>query len=275
MQLKLARALVFSKWHAALGGHVKYIIAGGAALNGALANQFAAAGLHILQGYGLTETSPVITYNRPSANRAGTVGTPMPGVEVKIADDGEIVTRGPHIMQGYYKNPEATAETIDADGWFHTGDIGEFTPEGYLKITDRKKSMFKLSTGKYVVPAPIESELVNQTLIEQAMVVGVGYKFCTALLFPNMDVLRLTLKKKGINPDQSPEDLCADPEVHALYQALVDKANEKVSHWESIKRFTLIPKPLTIEDGLLTPTLKVKRSIVSKAFADQIAAMYN
>lgn len=274
-KLKMARTLVFSKWQAALGGRVKFVIAGGAALNATLANQFAAAGIIVLQGYGLTETSPVITYNRPGANRAGTVGTPLAGVEVMIAEDGEILTRGPHVMKGYYRNPEATRETIDTEGWFHTGDIGEFSDDNYLKITDRKKSMFKLSTGKYVVPAPLESALVLNPLIEQAVICGVGYKYTTALLFPNQDMLKQTLKKKGLGISEDMTVLCIDEKVRALFEPIVEEANTHGSHWEHIKRFTLVPELLSIENGLLTPTLKVKRGKVAEAYAEAIAGMYD
>ncbi len=273
-KLGMARKLVFSKWQAALGGRVKYVIAGGAALNGTLANQFAAAGITILQGYGLTETSPVITYNRPGANRAGTVGTPMTGVEVMIADDGEILTRGPHVMKGYYRNPEATHEAIDEEGWFHTGDIGEFSDDNFLRITDRKKSMFKLSTGKYVVPAPIESALKLHPLIEQAVIVGVGYKYTTALLFPNQEMLKQHLNAQGMANGDDMASLCADEKVRALFEPIVEEANTHGSHWEHIKRFTLVPDLLSIENGLLTPTLKVKRGKVAKAFDTAIAGMY-
>lgn len=274
LQLNLADKLVYAKWRDALGGRVKYIISGGAALSGDLANLFAAAGIYILQGYGLTETSPVITYNRPDYNRAGTVGVPLPDVEVKIADDGEILTRGPHVMQGYFRNEEKTEEVIDDNGWFHTGDIGEFTEEGYLRITDRKKDMFKLSTGKYVVPQPLENRLVTEPLVGQAVVVGSGYKFCTALIFPEEDTLRTFASSHGIDAALPLEQLVKEPVVLARYQELVDQANTGMDHWTTIKRFTLVPDQLTIENGMLTPTLKVKRSRVREAYADQIQALY-
>ncbi|ARA95037.1 AMP-dependent synthetase [Rhodothermaceae bacterium RA] len=274
-QLALADRLVYVKWREALGGRIKYIISGGAALSGDLANFFAAAGIPILQGYGLTETSPVITYNRPHLNRAGTVGVPLPGVEVMIADDGEILTRGPHVMQGYFRDEERTREVIDDEGWFHTGDIGEFTDEGFLRITDRKKDMFKLSTGKYVVPQPLENRLVTEPLVEQAVVVGSGYKFCTALIFPEEDALRTFAASRGLDPAMPLEQLVREPVVLARYQELVDKANEGMDHWMQIKRFALVPAHLTVENGMLTPTLKVRRSRVREAFADQIRALYD
>ncbi|GIV59647.1 MAG: AMP-dependent synthetase [Rhodothermaceae bacterium] len=181
---RLADGLVFDKWREALGGRVKYVICGGAALNADLANLYAAAGIAVLQGYGLTETSPVVSFNRPKRNRAGTVGQPIPGVEVMIAEDGEILVRGPNVMLGYYRDAETTAAVLEPDGWFHTGDVGDFTEDGFLRITDRKKDLFKLSTGKYVVPQPLENRLVAEPLVEHAVVVGPDRKYAAALIFP-------------------------------------------------------------------------------------------
>ncbi len=274
LQLKLADRLVFSKWREALGGRISYIIVGGAALSGEIANIMAAAGIPCLQGYGLTETSPVISFNRPGRNRAGTVGEPLAGVEVTIAEDGEILTRGPHVMQGYYKDEERTREVMDDAGWFHTGDVGEFTPEGRLQITDRKKDLFKLSTGKYVMPQPLESQLTAEPLIEQAVVVGAGYKFTTALLFPDQAALRAFAERAGVDAAQSFESLLNEPQVVARYQELIDRANEGMDPWSTIKRFRLVPDHLTIENGLLTPTLKLKRAAVRQRFEQEIAAMY-
>ncbi|HMB90907.1 MAG TPA: long-chain fatty acid--CoA ligase [Rhodothermales bacterium] len=275
IKLALADKLVFKKWRAALGGRVRFVIAGGAALNGKLANVFGAADIPIYQGYGLTETSPVITYNRPGRNRAGTVGEPLPGLEVAIAEDGEILTRGPHVMKGYYKAPDKTSEVLNDDGWFHTGDIGEFTAEGFLRITDRKKDLFKLSTGKYVMPQPLENRLGIESMIEHAVVVGAGHKFCTALIFPDEETLRSFARSAGLNAEQPINDLLASPPVIDKYQDLVDQANQGMDHWSTIKSFVLIPGHLTIENGLLTPTLKVKRSKVCAAYEDEIAALYD
>lgn len=177
-------------------------------------------------------------------------------------------------MKGYYKADEQTAEVIDDDGWFHTGDIGEVTPEGFLKITDRKKALFKLATGKYVIPSPIENELMEDPLIEQAVVIGSGRKYATALLFPSMDVLRGWAKDKGLDPNMAPEELLKQPDVLAKYERLVDEANAGHDPWSQVKRFKLIPEPMTVENDLLTPTMKVKRSAVDRAFADEIEAMY-
>ena len=270
----VADRLVYQKWRDALGGRVKFIIAGGAALNAGLANLFAAAGVTVLQGYGLTETSPVITYNRPELNRAGTVGVPIPGVEVKLGEGNEILTRGPHVMKGYFKDDKRNAEAIDDDGWFHTGDVGEITPDGFLRITDRMKDLFKLSTGKYVTPQPLESELGAHPLIEQAVVVGAGQKYCTALIFPDQDRVRILARSRGLDADRSIEELIADPVIRERYQELVDHANEKVDHWSEIKRFALLPDHVTIENGLLTPTMKIRRSEIRKAFEQEIRALY-
>jgi len=274
-QLALADKLVYSKLRERLGlTRVKAVAVGGAALRPELANAFNAFGIPSFQGYGLTETSPVITVNLPGRNRAGTVGPPIAGVEVAIAEDGEILTRGPHVMLGYYKDPEATAETIDADGWLHTGDIGSFTDEGYLRITDRKKALFKLSTGKYVIPQPIENALVEDPLIEQAVVVGNGQKFTAALLFPNMEALRGWAEDHGLDTSLSDEALLRLPEVQRKFEQLVAEANEGMDHWTRVKRFRLIAEPMTLESGLLTPKMSIKRAAVRQHFADEIEAMY-
>lgn len=273
MKLLLADRLMFRKWREALGGRVKYIISGGAALSPKLSNLFAAAGVTVLQGYGLTETSPVIAFNRPGRNRAGTVGEPIPGVEIKIAEDGEILTRGPQVMKGYYKDEERTAEVIDADGWFHTGDIGDFTEEGHLRITDRKKDLFKLSTGKYVMPQPIENRLTAHPLVEQAVVVGSGYKYPTALVFPDIEKLEAYARSRGIRTRDA-ADLLKREDVRQRFKQFVEEANDGIDPWSRVKRFKLVMHPLTPENGLLTPTLKVRRSKVQDTLADEIESMY-
>ncbi|GIV58395.1 MAG: AMP-dependent synthetase [Rhodothermaceae bacterium] len=274
LKQKVADGLVYGKWREALGGRVKYVICGGAALNADLANLYAAAGIIILQGYGLTETSPVITFNRPKRNRAGTVGQPLPGVEVMIADDGEIVVRGPNVMRGYYRNEEATEAVLEPDGWFHTGDIGEFTDDGFLRITDRKKDLFKLSTGKYVVPQPLENILSAEPLIEHAVVVGPDRKYAAALIFPNLEALGREARRLGLPEDLDLEALLNHPRILELYQRLVDRANEGMDPWSTIKRFKLVPAHLSIEEGLLTPTLKVRRRAVYERFAQEIEDLY-
>ncbi len=274
IKLSLADAVMFNKWRAALGGRVKYIIAGGAAVSPKITNVFAAAGIKILQGYGLTETSPVISFNRPDDNRAGTVGTPLPGVEVRIAEDGEILTRGPHVMRGYFRNPEKTRDVLTEDGWFHTGDIGQITEEGHIRITDRKKDLFKLSTGKYVMPQPLENKLTSHPLVEQAVVVGSGYKFCAALLFVDQDKLRIFADSQGLGRDIPIERLVQHPKILKRYQELVELANEGMDHWSTIKHFDLLLDHLSIDNGMLTPTLKVKRRKIQERFSEHIQSMY-
>jgi long-chain acyl-CoA synthetase len=271
----VADRVVFRKWRQALGGRPKYIVVGGAALQPDLANILAAAGITTLQGYGLTETSPVITYTRPQRNKPGTVGEPLPGVEVTIADDGEILTRGPHVMQGYYKDPEETSAVMEDDGWFHTGDIGEVDEDGFLKITDRKKALFKLSTGKYVMPQPIENQMGSDPLVDNAVVVGRDRKFCAALLFPTQDQMRAQAAELDLDAEQDIDDLLAEPDIVDAFRALVQRANDGMEPWSTVKRFALIPDELTIESGLLTPTLKVRRPEVRTTYADVIDALYD
>jgi long-chain acyl-CoA synthetase len=270
----VADRLVFTKWRAALGGRVKWIVVGGAALQPDLANTLAAAGIPTIQGYGLTETSPVITFTRPKRTKPGTVGEPIPGVEVRIADDGEILTRGPHVMEGYYKLPDKTEEVLTEDGWFHTGDVGEVDENGFLKITDRKKDLFKLSTGKYVMPQPIENQLGSEPLVDKAVVVGSDRKFCAALIFPTEDQVRAEAEERDLDPDLSFKELLKAPEIIDAFRSLVMEANEGLDHWSTVKRFALVPDELTIESGLLTPTLKVKRPQIQKTFCGEIDALY-
>lgn len=280
LQLKLADRLVFCKWRAVFGGRIKYLLSGGAGLKAEIANLFAAAGITILQGYGLTETSAAIAYNRGSYNRAGTVGVPIAGVEIAIeqssryaiADDGEILIRGPCVMAGYYNNPEATQQVLDADGWFHTGDLGEFTDDGFLKITGLKKSLFKLSTGKYVTPVPLESKLEQSSLVAKAIAVGAERKFCTMLIFPNLDALHEKMRPMGLKLPT--EELLKHPCVLSLYQALVDEANCHLPYWSGVKRFAIVNATLSVENGMLSPTGEVKRAKVVETFAKEIDALY-
>ena len=272
LMLKLADKLVFWQWRNVFGGRLKYLISGGAALKPEVTNLFATAGVTILQGYGLTETSSALAYNRGPFNRAGTVGVPMAGVEIAIALDGEILTRSPYITQGYYKNPDTTQQLIDADGWLHTGDLGEFTAEGFLKITGLKKSRFKLSTGKYVTPQPLESKLEQSPLVAKAVAVGAERKFCAMLIFPNLENLHSYALTIGI--DLPIDALLKHPCIIAIYQALVDEANCHLPHWSTVKRFALINATLTVENGLLTPTHQVKRASITEAFAKEIDAIF-
>ena len=273
VQQFVADALVYRQWRQALGGRLKYATVGGAALNPDLANTFAAAGIRLVQGYGLTETSPVISFNRPDRNRAGTVGEPLPGVEVKIAEDGEILTRGPHVMKGYYKDDEETRTSFTEDGFFRTGDVGEMDGT-HLKITDRKKALFKLSTGKYVVPSPLENRLATSNLVEQTVVVGSGHKYCAALIFPSEEAVRSFAEQQGVGGGQPFRDLIQEQAVIDEFQRLVDEANTGMDPWSQIERFTLVPEEISVENGLLTPSMKVRRSRVEQTYDGEIDRLY-
>jgi len=275
-QLKLANKIIFNKWREALGGNVIAIVSGGAALQPRLARVFWSADIRVMEGYGLTETSPVIAVNRhePENNVIGTVGPPIDGVEVKIAEDGEILTRGPGIMKGYYNKPELTAEVIDKDGWFHTGDIGVMEEGKYLKITDRKKEMFKTSGGKYVAPQQIENKLKESLVIEQAMVVGEGQKFPSALIVPSYAGLQDWCKIHEI-PYTTDAEMIRKPEVLDKFKKEIAGFNEGFAQYEQIKKFELVLNPWTIETGELTPSLKVKRKVISKNYEAQINGMYS
>jgi long-chain acyl-CoA synthetase len=276
VQLWLANKLIFNKWRAALGGNVMAVVSGSAALQARLARVFWAAKIPVMEGYGLTETSPVISVNRCDRkdNRIGTVGPVIEGVEVKIAPDGEILTRGPHIMLGYYKKPEQTAEVIDAEGWFHTGDIGEFIEKRYLKITDRKKEIFKTSGGKYIAPQLMENKFKESRVIEQIMVVGDGRKFPAALIVPDFAGLKAWCQIKDIAYTTDAE-MILKPEILDKFQKEMDQLNENFAQYEKIKKFTLLPKLWTIDSGELTPTLKLKRKQILAKYVDQLEKMYH
>ncbi len=269
---KLADALVFKKIRHALGNRFRFAVSGGAPLSRELAEFFWAAGVTIYEGYGLTETSPVICVNGPHAWRLGTVGRPIPGVEVRIAPDGEILTRGPHVMKGYFNKPDATAEAIDPEGWFHTGDIGTLDADGYLAITDRKKDLIVLAGGKKAAPQPIEQELKKSAYISLPIVLGDRHKFLAALIVPNFDRLRDVALEKKIAFE--PETIDANPEIRALFQREIDAYNADKPHHEQIRAFALLPSDLTIEDGSITPTLKVKRRILESRYQGLIDRMY-
>lgn len=265
--------LVYPKLRAALGGEVKTIISGGAALSPMIMNFFNAIGILTGQGYGLTETSPVISVFRKDKLKAGSSGIAIPGVEVRIAEDGEILARGRNIMKGYYKMEEATKEVIDEDGFFHTGDIGHLDEEGFVFITDRKKALFKLSTGKYVGPQHIENLLVDHLCIEQVVVVGNGRKFCAALIIPDYKFAEKYCKQHHLA--YSAEDRHHNENVIALVQEAVDDVNKKLPHWEQVKKFRLLEHPLSIETGELTPKMSIKRAVVTRKFANLIEEMYD
>jgi long-chain acyl-CoA synthetase len=268
----LADKLVFSKIRHALGSRFRFAVSGGAPLSRELAEFFWGAGVTIYEGYGLTETSPVIAVNGPNAWRLGTVGRPIPGVEVKIAPDGEILTRGPHIMKGYFQKPGATAEAIDPDRWFHTGDIGELDPDGFLAITDRKKDVIVLAGGKKAAPQPIENELKKSPFIGVPIVIGDRQKFLAALIVPNFDRLKEWVAAANLNVNWASID--SVPEIRRLYQHEIDAYNADKPHHEQIRAFAVLPQDLTIEDGSITPTLKVKRRILENRYQALIEAMY-
>jgi long-chain acyl-CoA synthetase len=274
-QLGIARKLIFSKWQAALGGNIKVIISGGAALQPRLARIFWAAGIPVLEGYGLTETSPVIAVNnlQPGGLRFGSVGKVLKSVEVKIAADGEILCKGPNITKGYYNNPEATADLIDADGYLHTGDIGELTPEGYLRITDRKKEIFKTAGGKYVAPQVIENKFMESTLIAQVMIIGENQRFPAALIVPAFEELEKWCKVKGIEFG-SKQSIINNPQVIEKYQREIDRLNEGFGQWEKVKKFALLVKEWTIDGGELTPKLSLKRKAILARHQAEVEDIY-
>jgi len=277
MQLSLANKIIFNKWREALGNNVKAIVVGSAACQERLIRIFTAANIIIMEGYGLTETSPVVSVNRfESENRrVGTVGPLIDNVEVKIAEDGEILCKGGNIMMGYYKKPQQTAEVMQ-DGWFHSGDIGTWAEGRFLKITDRKKEIFKTSGGKYVAPQVVENKMKESAFIEQMMVIGDGKKFVSALIVPSIPQLQRHLKDNHPNmkiPDDKNE-LLKLPEVLQLVQSVLDKYNTLFSHPEQVKKFTLLPNEWTIDSGEITPTLKLKRKVILQKYAKEIDAMY-
>jgi len=275
IQLAIARKLIFSKWKDALGGDIKLIISGGAALQERLARVFWAADIKVLEGYGLTETSPVIAVNswHETDVKFGTVGRVLENLEVKIATDGEILVKGPSVSPGYYKNEEATKETYDSDGYLHTGDIGELTSDGFLRITDRKKEMFKTAGGKYVAPQVLENKLMESVVIAQVMVVGENQRFPSALIVPAFEELKKWCNHKGIPCDNNAEAV-KNEEVIAKYQREVDKANASFGQWEKIKKFVLLPAEWTIDNGELTPKLSLKRKIILQKYGDIIKGIY-
>ena len=272
-KLGIARKLVFSKWREALGGEVVVIVSGGAALSPRLNRIFWAAGLFVAEGYGLTETSPVISSNCLERMMFGTVGHPLKDVEIKIAADGEVITRGPHVMKGYYKRDDLTAEAIDADGWFHTGDIGELVGDGFLKITDRKKEIFKTAGGKYIAPQLLENKYKESTLIEQIMVLGENRKFPSALIVPNFAVLKIWCENKGI-PYISNEEIVKDPQVLEKFNQEIINGSVEFGKWEQVKRFALLAKEWSIEGGEFSPKLSLKRKVILEKNKELIEKMY-
>ena len=273
LQHAVADKLVFSKLRARTGGRVKYFISGSAALSAEIAKFFFSAGLPILEGYGLTETSPVLTLNPPGRPKPGTVGPPVEGVQLKFAADGEILAKGPNVMQGYYNKPEATKEAIDADGWFHTGDIGELDADGYLKITDRKKDLIKTAGGKYIAPQPIENAVKLNKFIANAVVLGERRKYPSILIVPNFDTLEKWARERNLT-FHSHGELIAMPDVKAKVEREVMGMLRDLAKFEMPKKVMLLEKDFTIESGELTPTLKVKRRAVEEHYKSLIDKTY-
>jgi long-chain acyl-CoA synthetase len=275
IQLAIANKLIFSKWREALGGNVKAIVTGAAACQVRLLKVFTAAKITIMEGYGLTETSPVISVNHydSSGRRFGTVGKVIKNVEVKLAEDGEICCKGSNVMMGYYKRPDLTAECIDQDGWFHTGDIGVWVEGKFLKITDRKKEIFKTSGGKYVAPQPIENKMKESPFIEQMIVVGPERKFTAALIVPAFANLKTWCEKNGISV-ASNDQMVHHPSVLEHYKSIIEKYNPQFNPVEQVKKFELLNAEWTINGGELTPTLKLKRKVIMEKYADAVERIY-
>jgi len=271
-KVRAADKLVFSKLKAKLGGRFEFAMSGGAPLPRDVAEFFWAAGLPIYEGYGLTETSPVLSVNTRTAVKLGTVGRPMPGIEIKIAEDGEILARGPNVMQGYFGNPEASAEVLDADRWFRTGDIGHLDEEGFLVITDRKKELIVNAYGKNIAPAPIENALKASRFVGQAVVVGDKRQFLSALLVPDFEAFATWAAAENLGGSLAEQ--IAHPKTRALFKAEVDAVNARLARYEQLRSFEIVPNDFTIEGGELTPTLKVKRRVVQKKYKDLLDKVY-
>jgi long-chain acyl-CoA synthetase len=273
LQFALADRLVFSKIKARTGGRLRVFISGGAPLAREIAEFFGAAGMLILEGYGLTETSPVISVNRPDRLKPGTVGLPVEGVEVKIAEDGEILTRGPHVMRGYYKKAAATAEAIDKEGWFHTGDIGVIDGDGFLVITDRKKDILVTSGGKNIAPQPIENKIKTNPFFAEIVMIGNRRNFPSALVVPNFEQLERWARAKGV-AFTNREELVGNPQVVGHYEELIAGLSKDLAPFEKIKKVSLLTREFSLEAGELTPTLKVKRRVVEEKYKAAIDRMY-
>ncbi len=274
-KLKIANKLIFSKWRAALGSNLGTMVSGSAALQPRLARIFGAAKMQVMEGYGLTETSPVVSVGKYADRmyKVGTVGIPIENVEVKIAEDGEILIKGPNVMMGYYKDPEKTASVMTGD-YFHTGDKGEIDADGFLKITGRKKEMFKTSGGKYIIPTLLENQLKQSRFIEQVMVIGEGEKMPAALIQPNFDFLHEWIERKNHDIENSMDAMASSEIVQKRIQKEVDKCNKKFGKWEQIKKFEITPQIWSIDDGHLTPTMKMKRDVIKKMYTDLIEKIY-
>jgi len=269
----IASKLVFSKWQRAFGGKMRLLVSGGAALSEELSYIYFGAGIPIVQGYGLTETSPVITTSSIDEIRPGTVGKAIPNVEIRIAEDGEIEVRGPNVMRGYYNKPEETRAVFTSDGWFKTGDVGALDKDGFLRITDRKKELFKTSGGKYIAPQPIESAIKGSRFVNQVVLIGAERKFPAALIVPVWEQLESYCKLKGISV-ASRSELCSHPRIIDLIQRQIDALTPNLAKYERIKKIALLENEFTIEGGELTPTLKVKRRVIDEKYRDVIERLY-
>jgi long-chain acyl-CoA synthetase len=274
-KLAIANILIFSKWREAVGGKVKAIASGSAALQPRLARIYNAAKIPVLEGYGLTETSPVVSVNCIDNMLFGSVGPLIDKIQVKFAEDGEILVKGPNVMMGYYNNPEKTAEALSPDGWFHTGDIGELVDGVFLKITDRKKEIFKTSGGKYIMPQIMENKFKESRFIEQIIVIGEGKKFPAALVVPSYTFVKEWAKRKNIDCGNSNETLIENPKVIDRIKEEIESLNKEFGHWEMIKKIELLPHEFSIESGELTPTLKFKRKFILQKYAQLIDKIYN
>lgn len=274
-QLKIANKLIFKKWREALGGNILALVSGGAALQPRLARVFRAAGMPVLEGYGLTETSPVVTVNGlgPDELKFTTVGKPISGVEVKIAEDGEILCKGPNIMKGYYKRPDLSAEVIDQDGFFHTGDIGEMVDGKYLRITDRKKEIFKTAGGKYIAPQVLENKFKESPYIEQMMVIGENERFPAALILPNFPAIKAWCERNGI-PYSTNEEMVRDQRVIDKIQSVIDHFNQDFGHWEQVKKFELLCQDWSVDGGELTPKLSLRRKVILDKYKASVENIY-
>jgi long-chain acyl-CoA synthetase len=273
LRQKLADAPVYAKWRKAMGGRIRIFVSGGASLSNDVALAFAGAGLPIVQGYGLTETSPVITAGRLDDNRIGTAGRPIRNVEVRLATDGEIETRGPQVMRGYWNKPAETRAVFTEDGWFKTGDIGSLDADGYLTITDRKKELLKTSGGKYIAPQPIEQLIKSSRFVNQVVVIGNDRKFASALIVPDWEQLEAYANLKGLNLTTR-EEFCRHPRIIDLFERQIAARTQHLAQFEKVKRIALLEEELTVEGGELTPTLKVKRRIVDQKYRDVIDRIY-
>jgi long-chain acyl-CoA synthetase len=274
LQHKIACRLVFSRWRTAFGGRIRLLVSGGAALPEDLGLLYLGAGIPIIQGYGLTETSPVISSCSLEENRIGTVGKPIRNVEVRLGSDGEIETRGPNVMQGYYHKPEATKEVFTQDGWFKTGDIGSIDSDGFLSITDRKKELFKTSGGKYIAPQVIEQLIKGSRFVNQVVLIGNERKFPAALIVPNWEMIESYVQLKGMKA-QSRSELCKNPRILDLFERQVAALTPDLAQYERVKKIALLENEFTIEGGELTPTMKVKRRVIDEKYRALINQIYD